>query len=146
MDEFTEVRELLRRNNTYREEHKRAVEQELLNREPLGDWQSPSDNERWRALHERLEFARLSYNISRSVAKPEEQGLLERSAPAVREAIESNMDMLREIDAIKNTSWFMSQQRFEEQKARRKIPFSSQNRVLEGLLHSIETQLLVYRG
>jgi len=128
------------------EEHKRAVEQELLNREPLGDWQSPSDNERWRALHERLEFARLSYNISRSVAKPEEQGLLERSAPAVREAIESNRDMLREIDAIKNTSWFMSQQSFEEQKSRRKIPFSSQCRFLEGLLHSIETQLLVYRG
>ncbi len=128
------------------EEHKRAVEQELLNREPLGDWQSPSDNERWRALHERLEFARLSYNISRSVAKKEEQELLERSAPAVREAIESNRDMLREIDAIKKNSWFMSQARFEEQKARRKIPFSSQCRLLEGLLHSIETQLLVYRG
>ena len=49
MYEFSALAEIIERNRKYSPEQEERVKQE-----PLGDWQSPSDNARWDALHMRL--------------------------------------------------------------------------------------------
>ena len=71
MSEFSALAEILERNRKYTKE-----QEERLKQEPLGDWQSPSDNARWDALHTRLSAEALSYNIRKSVDKKGERDFL----------------------------------------------------------------------
>ena len=48
-------------------------EKNALIEEPNGDWQSPSDNQRWHALRNSLKKQRIKYNIENSPNKEEEK-------------------------------------------------------------------------
>ena len=71
MSEFSALAEILERNRKYSPE-----QEERLKQEPLGDWQSPSDNARWDALRTRLDVEALSYNIRKRVDKKGERDFL----------------------------------------------------------------------
>ena len=71
MSEFSALAEILERNRKYNAEQEERVKQE-----PLGDWQSPSDNARWHALHTQLTAEALSYNIRKCVDKRGERDFL----------------------------------------------------------------------
>lgn len=71
ISEFSALAEIIERNRKYSPE-----QEERLKREPLGDWQSPSDGARWDALHTRLGLEALSYNIRKSVDKRGERDFL----------------------------------------------------------------------
>ena len=71
ISEFSALAEIIERNRKYSPE-----QEERLKQEPLGDWQSPSDNARWDALHTRLSVEALSYNIRKSVDKKGERDFL----------------------------------------------------------------------
>jgi len=85
-----ELRELLHRNNTWHDAKKMAEEEGRFAREPLGDWQSPSDSERWENLRYELETVRLKHNISASANKAEELQLMQRHKWAIEEMLEEN--------------------------------------------------------
>jgi hypothetical protein len=90
MMDTKELRQLLKRNNTWRDPKKLAEEEGRFAREPLGDWQSPSDSERWEALRHSLETVRLKHNISASVNKDEELQLMQRQKWAIEEMLEEH--------------------------------------------------------
>jgi hypothetical protein len=71
MPEFSALGEILERNRKYN-----ADQEERIKQEPLGDWQSPSDNARWDALHTRLSAEALSYNIRKCLDKRGERDFL----------------------------------------------------------------------
>jgi sulfur relay (sulfurtransferase) DsrC/TusE family protein len=71
MPEFSALAEILERNRKYN-----ADQEERVKQEPLGDWQSPSDNARWDALHMRLSTEALSYNIRKCIDKRGERDFL----------------------------------------------------------------------
>lgn len=71
MSEFSALAEIIERNRKYSPE-----QEERLKQEPLGDWQSPSDNARWDALHTRLGLEALFYNIRKCVDKRGERDFL----------------------------------------------------------------------
>lgn len=85
-----ELRQLLNRNNTWRDPKKLAEEEGRFAREPLGDWQSPSDSERWENLRYALETVRLKHNISASSNKEEELQLMQRQKWAIQEILEEH--------------------------------------------------------
>jgi hypothetical protein len=45
----------------------------VLEKEPIGDWQSPSDNERWNSLYKELQQKRIKSNIDNSHNAEEEK-------------------------------------------------------------------------
>lgn len=71
ISEFSALGEILERNRKYN-----ADQEERVKQEPLGDWQSPSDNARWDALHTQLTAEALSYNIRKCVDKRGERDFL----------------------------------------------------------------------
>ena len=71
MPEFSALAEILERNRKYN-----ADQEERVKQEPLGDWQSPSDNTRWDALHTQLSTEALSYNIRKCLDKRGERDFL----------------------------------------------------------------------
>jgi len=97
MMDTKELHKLLDRNNTWRDPKKMAEEEGRIAREPLGDWQSPSDSERWENLRYELETVRLKHNISVSVNKEEELQLMQRQKWVIE-------DMLEEHDRRQTTA------------------------------------------
>jgi hypothetical protein len=71
MSEFSALAEIIERNRKYSPQ-----QEERVNQEPLGDWQSPSDNARWDALHTQLSAEALSYNIRKCLDKRGERDFL----------------------------------------------------------------------
>jgi hypothetical protein len=69
--EFSALVEIIERNRKYNPD-----QEERLKQEPLGDWQSPSDNARWDALHTQLSAEALSYNIRKCLDKRGERDFL----------------------------------------------------------------------
>ena len=90
MMDTKELRELLHRNNTWHDPKKLAEEEGRFAREPLGDWQSPSDSERWENLRYELETVRLKHNISASSNKEEELQLMQRQKWVIEEMLEEH--------------------------------------------------------
>jgi hypothetical protein len=90
MMDIKELRKLLNRNNTWHDPKKMAEEEGRFAREPLGDWQSPSDSERWENLRYELETVRLKHNISASSNKEEELQLMQRQKWAIEEMLEEH--------------------------------------------------------
>lgn len=90
MMDIKELRNLLKRNNTWHDPKKMAEEEGRFAREPLGDWQSPSDSERWENLRYALETVRLKHNISASSNKEEELQLMQRQKWAIEEMLEQH--------------------------------------------------------
>ena len=90
MMDIKELRKLLHRNNTWHDAKKMAEEEGRFAREPLGDWQSPSDSERWENLRYALETVRLKHNISASTNKAEELQLMQRQKWAIEEMLEEH--------------------------------------------------------
>ena len=90
MTDTKELRKLLHRNNTWHDAKKMAEEEGRFAREPLGDWQSPSDSERWENLRYELETVRLKHNISASANKAEELQLMQRQKWAIEETLEEH--------------------------------------------------------
>ena len=90
MTDTKELRKLLHRNNTWHDAKKMAEEEGRFAREPLGDWQSPSDSERWENLRYELETVRLKHNISASANKAEELQLMQRQKWAIEEMLEEH--------------------------------------------------------
>ena len=90
MMDTKELRKLLDRNNTWHDPKKMAEEEGRFAREPLGDWQSPSDSERWENLRYELETVRLKHNISASSNKEEELQLMQRQKWAIEEMLEEH--------------------------------------------------------
>ena len=90
MMDIKELRKLLNRNNTWHDPKKMAEEEGRFAREPLGDWQSPSDSERWENLRYELETVRLKHNISASANKAEELQLMQRQKWAIEETLEEH--------------------------------------------------------
>ena len=80
----------MHRNNTWHDAKKMAEEEGRFAREPLGDWQSPSDSERWENLRYELETVRLKHNISASANKAEELQLMQRQKWAIEETLEEH--------------------------------------------------------
>jgi hypothetical protein len=85
-----ELRQLLHRNNTWHDAKKMAEEEGRFAREPLGDWQSPSDSERWENLRYALETVRLNHNISASTNKEEELQFMQRQKWIIEEILEEH--------------------------------------------------------
>jgi len=90
MMDHKELRQLLHRNNTWHDAKKMAEEEGRFAREPLGDWQSPSDNERWENLRYALETVRLKHNIGASTNKEEELQLMQRQKWIIEEILEEH--------------------------------------------------------
>ena len=90
MMDIKELRKLLNRNNTWHDAKKMAEEEGRFAREPLGDWQSPSDIERWENLRYALETVRLNHNISASTNKEEELHLMQRQKWVIEGILEEN--------------------------------------------------------
>jgi len=90
MMDHKELRQLLHRNNTWHDAKKMAEEEGRFAREPLGDWQSPSDSERWENLRYALETVRLKHNISASTNKAEELQLMQRKKWEIEEMLEEH--------------------------------------------------------
>jgi hypothetical protein len=90
MMDHKELRKLLHRNNTWHDAKKMAEEEGRFAREPLGDWQSPSDSERWENLRYALETVRLKHNISASTNKEEELHLMQRQKWIIEEMLEEH--------------------------------------------------------
>ena len=88
--DINELRQLLHRNNTWHDAKKMAEEEGRFAREPLGDWQSPSDSERWENLRYALEKVRLNYNISASANKAEELQFMQRKKWEIEEMLEEH--------------------------------------------------------
>ena len=80
----------MHRNNTWHDAKKMAEEEGRFAREPLGDWQSPSDIERWENLRYALETVRLKHNISASSNKEEELQLIQRQKWVIEEILEEH--------------------------------------------------------
>jgi len=99
-----ELRELLHRNKTWHDSKKMAEEEGRFAREPLGDWQSPSDSERWENLRYALETARLKHNISASTNKAEELQLMQRQKWVIEEILEEN-DMRQRTEVHQNKTF-----------------------------------------
>ena len=64
---------LLIKKNKIGSEETLLYEKNALIEEPIGDWQSPSDNERWNSLYKELQQKRIKYNIDNSPNKEEEK-------------------------------------------------------------------------
>ena len=90
MTDTKELRKLLNRNNTWHDAKKMAEEEGRFAREPLGDWHSPSDSERWENLRYALETVRLKHNISASTNKEEELQLMQRQKWIIEEMLEQH--------------------------------------------------------
>lgn len=65
MNTFANIEQILQKNNTYYEEHKKQEEHARIQREPIGDLQSPMDNARWKTLYKELFDAKIKYNIGK---------------------------------------------------------------------------------
>jgi hypothetical protein len=65
--------EFLIKKNKIASEETLAYEKNVLEKEPIGDLQSPSDNQRWYALRNNLQKKRIKYNIDNSSNKEEEK-------------------------------------------------------------------------
>jgi hypothetical protein len=104
MTDTKELRKLLDRNNTWRDPKKMAEEEGRFAREPLGDWQSPSDSERWENLRYELETVRLKHNISASTNKAEELQLMQRQKWVIEEILEEN-DMRQRTEVHQNKTF-----------------------------------------
>jgi hypothetical protein len=61
---------LIKKNKIGSEE---IYDKNVLEKEPIGDWQSPSDNERWNSLYKELQQKRIKYNIDNSHNAEEEK-------------------------------------------------------------------------
>lgn len=96
--DFSEVNNIIDKNNTYENETKRKEEKDRIKNEPAGDWQSPSDAKRWENLYSDLENTRLTYNIVNKSADDhkKEKQILEN-------AVKSIADDIKRIDILINT-------------------------------------------
>lgn len=168
MENFSEIERLLKRNDTYTEESKKQEEKSRIDREPIGDWQSPSDAKRWAELHKSLELARLKYNINQSSDKKYEKEFLidektriETILKKNKEFIQTNFKPFEKIDEtenkkIKDNGFFNrilnkigfktnSKNNEEQAPSIEKIDeIEKENRLLKRLLNDMNQQLSVY--
>ena len=91
---INDLEALIARNDT-----KLPDEQKRINNEPQGDWQSPSDGQRWADLHRELEKTRLETNINNSKNRLEEREFIENMVNVTIPALIS-----RKMEAIKTES------------------------------------------
>ena len=139
---FDEVKKIVKKNDTYAEADKKKEEHERIEREPVGDWQSPSNNRRWNALHKELELKRITYNIEKSTNKEKEKEILEESIDPIKAEIKNNLAKMAEIETMKEP-WFFKRS-FHYKMNDKKDSIKTENRKLEGLLEQIKLQLTVY--
>jgi hypothetical protein len=148
MQTFKELEHLLYRNNTYREESKIQKEQERIEQEPMGDWQSPSDARRWAELHKSLRYKRLKYNISLSTDKQTEKEFIMNEKIKIEMLLNKNREVLNKKSEEKPThSWFQSFFRSSKERLNSKElmdEIHKENRYFEILIGSINQQLPVY--
>jgi hypothetical protein len=143
-----EVSKIVKRNDTYIEEHKIKEEKAKIASEPQGDWQSPSDNARWFDFQETLKLARFEWNINKSVAKEKERDLLKNSIQTINQKIESNDKAIEKIN--KQTSFFSFLKSAEQERQERlkkadlTYPIRTENDELERLKKNIPKQVNIY--
>jgi len=77
---------LLKKNKVGSEEAL-LYEKNAFIKEPICDWQSPSDNKRWHALRNDLQKERIKYNIDNSPNKEEEKELLIKSKKEIDQEV-----------------------------------------------------------
>jgi len=88
---------ILKRNMVYDDFERSLEEEERIKSEPIGDWQSPSDNARFYNLHKELEDKKLRYNISRAAARETEHKLLLKRKAEIE-------DLLKEMGHVSTTT------------------------------------------
>ena len=148
MQTFKELEHLLYRNNTYKEKSKIQKEQERIEQEPIGDWQSQSDSQRWAELHKSLRYKRLRYNINLSTDKQTEKEFIMNEKIKIEMLLNKNREVLIKMtENKKNNSWFQSffsssKERLNSKEAMDEI--QKENRYFEILIKSINQQLPVY--
>jgi hypothetical protein len=148
MQTFKELEHLLYRNNTYREESKKQKEQERIEQEPMGNWQSPSDSQRWVELHKSLRYKRLRYNINLSTDKQTEKDFIMNEKIKIEMLMNKNREVMNKKSEEKQThSWFQSffissKERLNYKELMDEI--KKENRYFEILIKSINQQLPVY--
>lgn len=148
MQTFKELEHLLYRNNTYREESKKQKEQERIEQEPMGNWQSPSDSQRWVELHKSLRYKRLRYNINLSPDKQTEKDFIMNEKIKIEMLMNKNREVMNKKSEEKQTqTWFQSF--FSSSKERLNYKelmdeIKKENRYFEILIKSINQQLPVY--
>ena len=99
MDDVVTV---LNRNMVYEEFDMRLEEDERIKRDPMGDWQSPSDSSRFYNLHKELEDKKLRYNISKASAREKERELLLKRKAEI-EGLLKRMDRDNTMVCVKRT-------------------------------------------
>jgi hypothetical protein len=98
---------LLKHNKIPTEELKRE-EEERIKKEPIGDHQSPSDNERWTQLYKDIELKRLRYNIGISKSKEEDRNYLLENKCIINKAIQSKLQTYNEFILPKSETCLQS--------------------------------------
>lgn len=144
-DEFKELAQLLDRNNRWHNPKKMAEEEGRLAREPIGDWQSPSDNARWDNLRYDLETARLKYNIESSQNKEEELEMLQRKKWVIEEMLDQykRSYLCAKVEKKKTTAQKIYALFFRVKESPEKAPINDSNR-LRVLLQDINRQIPFY--
>jgi len=79
--------EFLIKKNKIASEETLAYEKNVLEKEPIGDLQSPSDNQRWYALRNNLQKKRIKYNIDNSPNKEEEKELFIKTKKVIDQEV-----------------------------------------------------------
>jgi hypothetical protein len=148
MQNFKELEHLLYRNNTYKEKSKIQKEQERIEQEPMGDWQSPSDSRRWAELHKSLRYKRLRYNINLSPDKQTEKEFILNEKVKIEMLLNKNRELMNKKSEEKQTHfWFQSFFRSSKERLNSKEimdEIQKENRYFEILINSINQQLPVY--
>ena len=138
------LEDLLNRNRIYKEQHKIDEEQARRNREPLGDWQSPSDNQRWTDLERDLINARLKYNIEKTLDKVGEMELLRTQRLCIETLMQENA--LKKKEPVKLQARFCGMFFKSPPGSLTQTDVEKDNKYLQNLMNNIDKQLDVYQN
>jgi len=96
------------KNNKIPTEELKREEEQRIKQEPIGDHQSPSDNERWTQLYKDIELKRLRYNIGISKNKEEERKYLLDNKSKLNKVIHSKLQTYNEFILPKSETCLQS--------------------------------------
>jgi hypothetical protein len=133
-----EIQQILKRNKTYAETEKQKEESDRIKSEPLGDWQSPSDNARWQNLYRDLYSKKIKYNIGKLT---EEQRNIEKTQ--LTDSISIVNNMIDNINKLPKPKKKFLQKIFCINVSVK--PYNNYISILENIISDIHNQLPYYK-
>jgi hypothetical protein len=126
-------------------------EKKAFIKEPIIDWQSPSENERWKTVQKDLEKRQIKYNIDNSANKEEEKELFIRTKKEIKRQILEYNTILNSFVLPKNETILQKTYSFFKRKPNNYMikveKYNETKKELDNLLellYEINIQLPIY--